>query len=309
MQLYHGEPQSAGKADEIEPSRPNLAPYPILLRVRYFAETDEPMPAPPVSRTLAETPNYRDASSPPPVRAPRAEPAPAGVEEPECLAVKPRPPAKPTPWARPAENRKRPVPQTHGKLVAFLLLLVIVGLCAHWHALSLVPEYPDKLLSSLHPSELSEEMLVVSADGAPMLVAPEAAPLPEPPALEPPPATPIVPTSESPARPAVADEAPLPPLTPTVTGWPVEPPPMSAPAPIESAVAKPVEPVGPVAITLGRPKFVAIPSTRPEGSMEGTAIAPAIFEQPAAVETNPNPPPVEAELGPDILPIEEGGTP
>ena len=84
MQLYHGQPSSAGHAEEIAPS---LAPYPILMRVRYFAETDEPLPAPSVTRPVLETPNYLDENSPPPVRTPRAETAPVAVEEPKHEAV------------------------------------------------------------------------------------------------------------------------------------------------------------------------------------------------------------------------------
>jgi hypothetical protein len=184
----------------------NVTPYPILMRVPYLPDTEEPVRAPTVKKPAPtpKTVNYRDPATPPPVRTPRREaavapqmetpitvgvgsenvsntpvaktPAPEKISEP-CppVASAPLSPATPAPRTPPA------APDTHGRLVVCCLLFVIAGLCVHWHWASLAPycKSPQRVLDLMHAREATE-MVIVPADGAPMLAEPIAAPTPTP---------------------------------------------------------------------------------------------------------------------------------
>jgi hypothetical protein len=253
----------------------NVAPYPILMKLPYLSESAEPVrtrtakkPAP-----ATESVNYRDPSTPPPVRAPRPAPvvapkvetsisadlesiimseepvaAPRPVEKigTPCVPVAdaPRSEKMPvacektaTPVASVSEKARTPGgPETHGKLVAFCLLMVIVGLCVHWHWASLAPycESSRRMLN-LIPAREPTEMVIVPADGAPMLAEQIAAPTPTP--------VPVAP--EVCAR---GHDCPKPVETAST-----QPEPVQETKPPETTVAKPVEAMKPAETTVAAP--------------------------------------------------------
>jgi hypothetical protein len=211
MQLYQGEPEPGpGDSGELADVASNVAPYPILMHLPYLPETARPVRSRTVKKAApaSKTVNYEDPSTPPPVRTPRREQvvAPEVVETPITLSVGAeivsdapvvKTPASekvseaPAPVATTPETEPTPAPPTpvargtHGKLVACCLLVVIAGLCVHWHWASVAPycKSPQRVLDLIHAREATE-MVIVPADGAPMLAEPIAAPAAAPVACE-----------------------------------------------------------------------------------------------------------------------------
>lgn len=314
MQLYQGEPRQGDGPTGEAGMAATPAPFPVLLRVPYFPE-HEPVRVPP-KKPATPPVNYLDPSSPPPVRAPRK--TTAKQESPPVVEA----PTAPQPVVEAAQKPPAPVvrtrvrtrrPRRRVKLAAGLFVLVMVGLSAHWHWASMVPESWMEILNGT----ATTEMIILPAEDVPPVAEPPLAPPPLEPVAE------VPPLMTPPASEAVS-QAVEPSCTHcehhrscerrTVGDPMLEPPPPAPRASVEAAVLRPAEPAKETSVAkpvepaaeIQRAEFIPESNNdrdpTPVPPMDNAPVATA----PAATEELP---PVEAELGPDILPIEEGTTP
>lgn len=321
MQLYQGEPAPGpGDSGELADVASNVAPYPILMHLPYLPETDRPVRSRTVKKAAPapKTVNYQDPSTPPPVRSPRREQAVAPqVEAPitasvgtestkEAPVAETRTPEKTNEACAPVANapitEKTLTPQTpaarrtHGKLVACCLLLVIAGLCVHWQWAAVAPycKSPQRVLDLIHAREATE-MVIIPADGAPMLAEPIAAPAPAPVACE--------------TEKCEKHDCPKPAETASANPEPIQP--VEETKPSETIVARPAETMKPVETPVAQPTEATKPAetvvrtTLPEPQRLPDAI---VTETIAAKITIPLPPPPaetatpRAPVGP-IVPV------